>query len=68
MTHVLTALQLLGLLAVLLGVVLLLPLGAALVVDGALVVVVATAAEVLATRALSARSDGRSRPKAKGVA
>jgi membrane protein implicated in regulation of membrane protease activity len=68
MTHVFSALQLLGLLAVLVGVALLLPLGAALVVDGVAVVVGSTVAEVVARRALSARSEGRSRPKVTGVA
>jgi hypothetical protein len=51
MTHVLSAFQALGLLAVLVGVWLALPLWAALTADGGLVLVAATAVEVAAIRA-----------------
>ena len=51
MNHVLTALQASGLVAVLVGVWLALPLWAALTVDGGLVLVAATAVEVAAARA-----------------
>jgi hypothetical protein len=63
-----TAVQALALLAILVGVALLLPLGWALVVDGVLVLVAATAVEVIGSRAHSAPSDGRSRPRVKAVA
>lgn len=61
MTTVLSACQLLGLLAVLVGVALALPLYGALLVDGGLVLVAATAAEVVARKARSAPSDRRGR-------
>lgn len=51
MSAALTALQLLALVAVLLGVALLLPPGGALVVDGVLVLAAATALEVVRLRA-----------------
>lgn len=51
MNTTLTALQLLGFVAVLLGVALLLPLGFSLIVNGALVLAAATVAEALVTRA-----------------
>jgi hypothetical protein len=55
----LTVAQLVGALALLVGVWLLLPLAGALAVDGALVLVLATLAEAVLTRAHSARSDAR---------
>jgi hypothetical protein len=63
-----TIIQALALLAVLAGVALLLPLGWALVVDGALVLVAATAAEVADRRARRAPSDSRPRAKVRSVA
>lgn len=68
MTHVLTAVQALGVLAVLVGVALALPLYGALVVDGVLVVLVATAAEHLAMRRPAAPSDRRCGENGQGVA
>jgi hypothetical protein len=67
MNLVLTVLQLAGALAVLAGVAVLLPLGAALVADGLLVLVVSTLFEALASARRSAPSDGRSRPQKPGV-
>lgn len=67
MTHVLTLVQAAALLAVLAGVALLLPLGAALVVDGVLVLAAATAAEHIVRGRRSAPSDRRSGPNAQGV-
>jgi hypothetical protein len=68
MSVVLAVAQLLGVLAVLAGVYLLLPLGAALVVSGALVLVLATAAEVAVSRRPAAPSAPRSRADTAGVA
>lgn len=62
-----SVLQLAGLLAVLAGVALLLPLGAALVVDGVLVVATATAAEVVARRPPGRAQDRRSRAQKAGA-
>lgn len=67
MTTVLTTLQGLALLAVLVGVALALPLWAALVVDGVIVLVVSTAAEHIVRKARSAPQDRRSGPIAAGV-
>lgn len=67
MNHVPTVAQVLGVFAVLLGVVLWLPLGAALVVDGVLVVAAATAAEHILARRPVAPSDGRDGPDAPAV-
>lgn len=67
MPAVFAAIQLLGVLAVLVGPFLLLPLGGALIVDGALAVVLATAFEVAVRKARSAPSDGRSGSNSKGV-
>lgn len=50
MTAALTALQLLGVLAVLVGAAILLPLGWAVLVDGLLVAATATAAEYIVSR------------------
>jgi hypothetical protein len=50
MNHVLTALQALGLLAVLVGLWLLLVLPVALIADGAIVLTAATATEILVRR------------------
>lgn len=66
MTHALTALQALAVLAVLVGVALALPLWGALVVDGVLVLAAATAAEAVVRKALTAPSNGRSAPNATG--
>lgn len=68
MSTALTVVQLAALLAVLVGVALILPLGGALVVDGVLVLVAATAAEHLALRRPSAPSDRRRGPNSEGVA
>lgn len=59
MAIALSALQALGVLAVLVGVVLALPLWGALVADGVLVVVAATAVELVVQRRLSVPSDRR---------
>lgn len=67
MTVFATIAQAVGVFAVLVGVVLLLPFGAALVVDGVLVVVLATAVEHIARGRLRAPSDRRSRALAEGV-
>ncbi|MBL8926327.1 MAG: hypothetical protein JNM77_08810 [Pseudonocardia sp.] len=67
MTHVLTALQALGVLAVLVGVALLLPPGGALVVDGALALTAATAAEAIVRKRPGAPSDRRSGVGTAGV-
>lgn len=61
------AMQALGVLAVLVGVALLLPLGAALVVDGALVVALAVVAEHIVTKRPSAPPVGRSGPRTPGA-
>jgi hypothetical protein len=63
---VLTAIEALGLLAVLVGVALALPLWGSLIVDGLLVVVAATAAELVVRKAHSAPSDRRSGPSTAG--
>lgn len=68
MTHVLTAVQAIAVLAVLVGVVLALPLYGALVVDGLLVLAVATAAEQIAMARPAAPSDGRDGSTGDGVA
>lgn len=68
MNLVLSVLQALGVLAVLAGVAILLPLGAALVVDGLLVVAVATAAEHIVSGRRSAPSDRRSGTTEDGAA
>lgn len=68
MNLVLSILQALGVLAVLAGVALLLPLGAALVVDGLLVVAAATAVEHIVSGRRSAPSDRRSGTTGEGVA
>lgn len=60
MTSVLSVLQALGVLAVLVGAALALPLWGALVVDGVLVAVAATAVEHIVRGRPSAPSDGRS--------
>lgn len=60
MTTALTVVQGLGVLAVLLGVVLLLPLGGALVVDGVLAAAVSVVAEYIVRGRPAAPSDGRS--------
>lgn len=67
MTVFTTVAQAVGVLAVLVGVVLLLPFGAALVVDGLLVVVLATAVEHIVRGRPAAPSDRRSRALAEGV-
>jgi len=68
MSTALTVAQVLGVLAALVGVALLLPLGGALVVDGVAVLVLATAAEVVVLRGPSAPSARRSRPRKEGAA
>lgn len=60
MTVLITIAQAVGVFAVLIGVVLLLPFGAALVVDGTLVVVLATAVEHIVRGRPAAPSAGRS--------
>lgn len=68
MNAVLSALQALGLLAVLAGAALVLPLWGALVADGALVLVAATAVERIVLGAHSGLSDGRRGPnRSRGV-
>lgn len=68
MTVLITIGQAVGVLAVLVGAFLLLPFGAALVVDGVLVVALATAAEHIVRSRPAAPSDGRSRVEQGGVA
>lgn len=68
MNLALTVLQALAVVAVLAGVAILLPLGAALVVDGLLVLAVATAAEHIVSGRRSAPSDRRSATNTEGVA
>lgn len=67
MRTALSVAQVLAVLAVLVGVALALPLWASLVVDGALVLVAATAAEYIATRRPSGPSNARSGPNRQGV-
>lgn len=67
MSLALTVLQGFGVLAVLVGVVLALPLYGALVVDGVLVLLAAVAAEAVLTGRPSAPSDGRSASNGKEV-
>jgi hypothetical protein len=67
MTHVFTALQALGLVAVLVGFALALPPPMAMVVDGILVLLVAVACEVAARRGPPAPSDPRRRANVRGV-
>lgn len=67
MTLALTALQVLALLAVLIGVALTLPLWGALIVDGLIVLVASILAELVVTRTLSASSDRISRPRREEV-
>lgn len=66
MTHVLPVAQALGVLAVLVGVALALPLYGALVADGVLVVALATVVELILQRRPAAPSDGRSATNAPG--
>lgn len=61
MTVLITTAQAIGVFAVLVGVVLLLPFGAALVVDGLVVVVLATAVEHIVRGRPAPASDRRSR-------
>ena len=68
MNLVLTLVQAAAVLAVLVGVAILLPLGAALVVDGVLVGAAATAAEHIVRGRGSAPSDRRSGPTGEGAA
>lgn len=68
MTVFTTIAQALGVLAVLVGVVLLLPVGAALVVDGVLVVVLGTAVEHIVRNRAGGASNRRSRVDETGVA
>ncbi|QJY51225.1 hypothetical protein [Pseudonocardia broussonetiae] len=68
MNLVLTVLQALAVVAVLAGGAILLPLGAALVVDGLIVLAVATAAEHIVSGRRSAPSVRRSGPNAEEVA
>lgn len=66
MTAVLSVVQALALLAVLAGMALVLPLWGALVADGVLVLVAATAVERIVLGASSGPSDRRSRPNRAG--
>jgi len=68
MIHVLTALQVLGVLAVAVGLAGLLPLWWAVFAIGVLALVAGTAAEHIVRKAHSAPSDRRSGPNAQGVA
>lgn len=63
-----TVIQALGLVAVLAGVALLLPLGGALVVDGLIVLAAAVAVELVDLRARSAPASRRSGPTKEGAA
>lgn len=67
LTNVLTVIQAMGVLAVLAGVALALPLFATLIVDGVLLVVTATAAEHIARGALRGPSVRPSALKTSGV-
>jgi len=68
MIHVLTALQVLGVLAVAVALFGVLPLWWAVLAVGVLALVAGTAAEHIVRRAHSAPSDRRSGPNAQGVA
>ena len=68
MNWIWSVLQLAGLLAVLVGAALALPLWAALVVDGVLVVAAATAVESVVRGRPGGLSDGRGGPRSEGVA
>lgn len=68
MTTVLSALQALGLGAVLVGLALALPLWGALVADGALVLIAATVVESLVSRPLRAQQNRRSGTTKAGAA
>lgn len=67
MTTALTTVQALGVLAVLVGIAIVLPLGPALLAGGGLVVVLATAAERILLGRPAGRSDRRSGPNSQGV-
>lgn len=67
MTHLLTAIQGLALIAVLVGFALALPFPMALVVDGLLLLLVATAVEVLSRRRAPAHSAPRRPTGVRGV-
>lgn len=68
MKHLPTAAQGIGLLAALVGLFLILPLGAAVLASGVLVLIAGVAAEVIVQRACSAPSDRRSGPNERAVA
>lgn len=67
MTHVLPTVQALGALAILVGVALALPLYGALVVDGVLIVALATVAELILQRRPRTPSGGRHGPNDGGA-
>jgi hypothetical protein len=67
MSAVLSALQVVALAAILLGLALALPLWGALCADGALVLVAATVAEALVSRPRGAPSDRRRGPNVTGA-